>query len=239
MEATTTVSWKTYAQKYDMLLTYNPFYQQLHKQVMTYLQKWNLPEGTVLADVGAGTGNYSLAMARLFPQSTILHFDKDDGMNLQAASKREHTLTNHQIHQVDVDQIALAPDSLDGLISIHALYTFADPQAVLERMYGWLKPGSSAILVNAGRIVNLLSWQWSIGWHLLANYGLQKTWEIMREGREVSRQNGYIRDMQRKGVYWTHSHQEFCQAVEKAGFEIRTAKKTFRGISDLVVAQKR
>jgi len=78
----------------------------------------------------------------------------------------------------------------------------------------------------------------AIGAHLLRRHGLMKMLEIMREGREVSRQNDYIRRMQAQGVYWTHSHQEFCDAVRAAGFEIKTAKKTFRGYSDLVVAQK-
>ncbi|PHN05989.1 class I SAM-dependent methyltransferase [Flavilitoribacter nigricans] len=239
MPTAQTLSWGTYAQKYDILFDYNPFYQKLHRQVMQEVGKWSVPSGAVLADIGAGTGNYSLAMAQNFPQATVLHIDKDEGMNEQAAQKKYRLeLSNHQIRSLGVDEIKLAPDSLQGLISIHALYTFPDPAKVLQNMYEWLEPGRPAVLVNAGRIVNVLDWQLAIGWHLLRKYGFKKTLEIMREGKEVSRQNAYIREIQRQGGYWTHSHGEFCEAIEAAGFRIRHSKTCFRGVSDFVVAEK-
>ena len=226
------------AEQYDMLLQYNPFYQQLHREVLEVLQSWKVPSGATLADIGAGTGNYSLAIANLFPQATILHFDNDPGMNAAAIAKRPVSLTNHHVYQSSVDAIQIARENLDGLISIHALYTFPDPKAALQNMFQWLKPGAPAILVNAGRSVNVLSWQLAIGLHLIRNYGFRKTMEILQQGKEVSRQNAYIRKMQDRGIYWTHSHQEFCEAVSQSGFEILSAKKAFRGISDQVIARK-
>lgn len=238
MELTAAVNWATYAQQYDMLLSYNPFYQQLHQAVVEQVKRWEIPTGGTLADIGAGTGNYSLVMANLFPQATILHFDNDEGMNAAARAKRPVSLTNHHIYQSGAEEIELAPESLDGLISIHALYTFPNPTQVLENMYDWLRPGAPAVLVNAGRIVNVRSWQLAIGWHLLRHYGLRKTLQILKEGKEVSRQNAYIRDMQRQGIFWTHTHDEFCEAVHQAGFEIEHHRLCFRGVSDLVLARK-
>ncbi len=233
------VNWKTYAQKYDLLLAHNPFYQKLHQEVMEAIRKWDIHEGDHIADIGAGTGNYSLPMAQLFPQATVLHIDRDEGMNAQAAKKKaDQPLYNHRILNWSVDDIQLQPASLRALISIHALYTFPDPQKTLRQMYDWLEPGGDAILVNAGRIVNVLDWQLAIGWHLIRQYGIRKTLHIMKEGREVSRQNAYIREMQRKGTFWTHTHEEFCEAVEKAGFRIEQHCTSFRGISDFVVAKK-
>ena len=240
MQTTAEVNWNTYAQKYDMLLAHNPFYQQLHKEVMEEVRKWGISPGDLIADIGAGTGNYSLTVAQLFPQATILHIDRDEGMNEQTAKKRSlEPVNNHRILSWGVDEIQLQPNSLTGLISIHALYTFPNPTMALRNMYKWLEPEGYAVLVNAGRIVKVLDWQLAIGWHLLRNYGLKKTLEILREGKEVSRQNAYIRDMQRKGTFWTHSHEEFCQAVVEAGFEIQSSRTCFRGISDFVVARKR
>lgn len=238
MELTANVNWASYALQYDMLFQYNPFYRELHREVMELVKNWEIPHGSVLADIGAGTGNYSLSMAELFPQATVLHVDKDPGMNAAARSKRPVSLTNHHIYQVGVDEIELASDHLSGLISVHALYTFPKPEKVLRQMYDWLQPGAPAILVNAGRMVNVLSWQVAIGWHLIRNHGLRRALEIMQLGKEVSRQNAYIRDMQRQGIYWMHSHQEFCEAVSRAGFKIQSARTTFRGISDLVIAVK-
>ena len=105
-------------------------------------------------------------------------------------------------------------------------------------MYNWLQPGGEAILVDAGRIVNVLSWQIAIGWHLLRSLGWQKTYQLLKEGKEVSRQNAYIRKMQIDGTFWTHSHKEFCKAVREAGFEILESGLTFRGCSDWIRARK-
>ena len=239
MKISKEVNWHTYAQKYDLLLSYNPFYQQLHAEVMQHLSAWKIQPGDVLADIGAGTGNYSLALAQNFPQATVLHIDRDQGMNSVTAQKSEKLkLENHRVLTMAVKDMDLNPASLKGLISIHALYTFPQPTQVLQKMNQWLQAGGYAVLVNAGRIVNVLDWQLAIGWQLLRRYGLRQSLQILREGKEVSRQNAYIRNMQRKGVFWTHSHEEFCQAVTASGLEILHHQKCFRGISDLVIARK-
>ena len=239
MSTQPTVNWDTYAQTYDMLLAYNPFYQQLHKEVMARTFHWFLPTGAVIADVGAGTGNYSVALAKQFPEATVLHIDNDPGMNDQARKKaQEKLLDNHHIIDLPIEQVQHKSASIHALVSIHALYTFPDPQAELRKMYNWLVPRGEAILVNAGRIVNVLDWQLALSFHLIKTHGLRKTLEIFREGKEVSRQNAYIRKLQKEGKFWTHTHQEFIDAVAAAGFEIVEARKVFRGISDWVVARK-
>lgn len=239
MQSTQTVSWDTYAQTYDILLSYNPFYQQLQREVMEFVAQWDIHPGDILADIGAGTGNYSIALARLFPEATVLHNDQDEGMNAVAGAKKEtESLPNHQILSQSVHEIAIQPGSLKGLISIHALYTFPNPNRVLRDMYHWLKPGGCAVLVDAGRIMRVWDWQIAIGWHLLRKHGLRRTLEIFKEGKEVSRQNAYIRNLQKDGTFWTHTHAEFCQSVRSAGFEIIHNHPTYRGVSDLVVLRK-
>lgn len=240
MQTSTQVSWKTYAQTYDMLLSYNPFYQQVHHSVMQEAQKWEIQDGDLIADVGAGTGNYSIALAEQFVQANVLHIDSDVGMNGVTTDKRnEKGILNHFVLEKGIEEVEMESESLKALVSIHALYTFPDPQIALDKMYSWLKPGGYAILVDAGRIINVLSWQIAISWHLLSNYGFKKTFQLMRDAKEVSKQNAYIRDMQRSGEFWTHSHEEFCDSIEAAGFEIVDTHITFRGVSDFVVARKK
>ena len=234
---TTPVDWYAYAQKYDMLLAYNPFYQQAHQKVMKQVKNWSLRDGAVIADIGAGTGNYSVAAARLFPKAQVLHFDQDKGMNLMAAKKAED-LSNLQIIEKPVEQSDFTEGHLSGILCINALYTFPDPENTLRKMYRWLEPGGYLALVDAGRIMNLWSWKLAISWHMLWKHGLTKTLEIFREAKTVSQQNAYIRKMQKNGTYWTHSHEEFCAAVRNAGFTIEMSERCFRGDCDLVIARK-
>lgn len=234
-----TVDWAVYAKTYDMLLSYNPFYQKLHQEVMEETQSWSLKSEDLIFDLGAGTGNYSLALAAKFPQAQILHIEPNDGMNLRTREKQEaQKLDNLSILPCYAEGVKLSPNSAQAAVCIHALYTFSTPQASIQNIYRWLKPGGKAILVNAGRMVKVLDWQMAIGWHLLRNHGLSKTLEIMRKGKEVSKQNAYIRKKQLNGEYWLHSHKEFVSTVEHAGFEILSAKKAFRNISDFVTVEK-
>ena len=239
MQSPSTVNWHTYAQTYDMLLSYNPFYQQLHQEVMQHVSQWDIQDDDLLADIGAGTGNYSIALAERFPQATVLHVDRDEGMNAVTAEKRAQAqIDNHQILPFSIQEFHLEPESLGGLLSIHALYTFPNPKQSIQDMYRWLEPGGHIILVNAGRMLNILDWQWAIGWQLVRRYGIRKALQIFQEGKEVSRQNTYIRDMQKNGTFWTHSHEEFCKVVDAAGFTITHHNTTFRGYSDLIVGRK-
>ena len=239
MKNTKTVNWRSYAYKYDLLLKYNPFYQRLHQEVLEAANQWAIRSGDRIADVGAGTGNYSLMLAQLFPQAEILHIDNNEGMNEMAKAKQEAKgLDNFTIVKKGIEEVDFTDHSLQALVSVHALYTFPDPMAALRKMHRWLQPGGQAILVNAGRVVNVLDWQLAVGWQMVREHGLRKTLDIFRQGKEVSQQNAYIRQMQRNGVFWTHSHPEFCDAVEEAGFELILDRTTFRGVSDFVVVRK-
>ena len=234
---TSKVDWKAYAQKYDMLLSYNPFYQELHQQVISKIKDWKIAEGDTIADIGAGTGNYSVAVAKMLPHARIMHLDNDEGMNAIATKKAE-ALNNFHILDKPVGESFFAKGSLQGLICINAIYTFPNPQAELKKMHDWLAPGGRIVLVDPGRIMNLLSWKVAISWHLLRTYGLTKTIEVFQEAKAVSKQNAYIRKMQQNGTFWTHTHEEFCDAIRAAGFQIETSDTCYRGECDLVIAHK-
>lgn len=234
---TPTVDWYAYAKKYDLLLDYNPYYQEVHQQILQEVKKWEIPEGGVIADIGAGTGNYSVAIARMLPHTKVFHIDNNNGMNALAARKA-NGIDNFEIHPISIEDVDFTPGFLKGLICINAIYTFPEPHANLRRMWDWLAPGGRVVFVDPGRIMNVFGWRLAISRHLIANYGWRKTLEIFKEAKAVGEQNAYIRTMQKNGTYWTHSHEAFCQAISDAGFEIDLATTCFRGDCDLVMGRK-
>jgi ubiquinone/menaquinone biosynthesis C-methylase UbiE len=235
----TDLSWSEYARKYDMLLAYNPFYQSLFKQVMTKTDHWNIEEGDVLIDIGAGTGNYSCALAEKFPQAHVIHIDSDAGMIRVAETKKQaRKLENLEIRRTDINHLQMADHSLKAVLCIHSIYTLSNPSVTLKHIYNWLVPGGHGIIVDPGRKVNVLHWQWAIGSRLIRTYGMLKTLKILKAGKAVSKQNKAIRKLQDEGTYWTHTHEEFCTAIEEASFTILEHETTFRTISDLAVVTK-
>ena len=233
------VNWHTYAQKYDMLLEFNPFYQALRKEVLKKSANWKLVKGDTLIDLGGGTGNYSIEIAKQHPLANIIHIDNDKGMIERVRDKiLNQKVSNITIIKQSASSVKFSKGSIKGLICIHALYTFPEPTSILEKIYNWSSKNGKVILVDPGRTINVLGWQLAIGFHLIKNHGLPKALSIMKAGNEVSKQNKYLAKMQKEGKLWLHSHDEFCGHIEDTGFVIEKSFKTFRGISDFVVAKK-
>ena len=235
----TNLSWSEYALKYDMLLQYNPFYQELFKDIIARTDRWLIKEGDVILDIGAGTGNYSCAIAKKFPQARVIHIDNDTVMNSIAERKKiNQNLENLEVKTLDIDQLNFDENSVKALVSIHSLYTLSEPIKTLEAMHKFMSPGGHGIIVDAGRKVNVLEWQLAICYELIRKYGILQALKIMQEGKGVSRQNRSIRKLQDEGKYWVHTHDEFCQIIKDLSFTVIENKTTFRNISDLVVVTK-
>ncbi len=230
------VDWSAYAEKYDMLLGYNPFYQELRTDVLKLVETWSVNKGERIIDVGAGTGNYSVFLAEQFPDAQVIHIDSNTAMNERAKGKKKAAgVQNLEIFTQGIETVTFPPHSFKGLISVHALYTFPDPQRALRKMHDWLQPGGLGIIVDPGRVVKVFNWQLAIARHLVKRYGLFKTLKIFRAAQPVSRQNRHIRHLQRSGKLWTHTPEEFARAVEAAGFTILESSVCFRGLSDMVI----
>jgi ubiquinone/menaquinone biosynthesis C-methylase UbiE len=230
------VDWTSYSAVYDVMATANPAYHELLDIVTRTVTQWPLPHGAHLLDVGAGTGNFSLRLAKCLPHISVTHLDNDDGMIALAKTKASAiNLCNIHFLRQAAGHVDFAPYSLDAAISIHALYALPDPTGFLCKLHGWLKPSAPVLFCDLGRHLRLGDWAWFLFQSMRRDIGVRGAVGQFVRGRQVAYHNRLIASKQRNREYWTHSPKDFRAAVESAGFHVHSQKVCYRGYSDLIV----
>jgi len=106
--------------------------------------------GTTWADLGAGSGAFTLALADLLgPAGTIHAVDRDaralDELG-EAVHGRYPAVALHRIVGDFTRPLALPP--LDGVVMANSLHFVRDPLPVLALVRGYLRPGGRLVLVE-------------------------------------------------------------------------------------------
>jgi len=106
--------------------------------------------GGVWADLGSGTGAFTLALADILgPESTIYSVDVDR----RALKQQEENMlarfpaTNVQYIAADYTGPLDLP-ALDGIVMANALHFQRDKDSVLQHLRDYLKPGERLVLVE-------------------------------------------------------------------------------------------
>lgn len=119
--------------------TYNSF-RKADPRIVKSLQDFlELPLGSTIADIGAGTGNYSTALANI--GFNVLAVEPSEVMRNQAV---EHE--NLQWFEGIAENIPLDTSSVDGVICTLAAHHFTDLQKAFLEMSRILKKGGKAVL---------------------------------------------------------------------------------------------
>lgn len=112
----------------------------------------------VIADVGAGTGTGSVALARRFPDAEIVAVDRSASMlDRVRATAREHGLAE-RIRTVlaDLDTTRLPVDEVDLAWAASSLHEVADPDRVLRDLHAGLTPGGLLVVVEMDELPRFL-----------------------------------------------------------------------------------
>lgn len=228
------VDWTAYADDYDLLLDYNPAYQDLIARFQAFLNASDRPDPRVL-DMGGGTGNFSAALLGTLPAARLTFLEPDPGMMQRAAAKLsrwgdvDFALSGIADYQHD--------QRFDLIVATHALYTLPDPSAALRKLRDMASPGARLFAIDFGAPMRVWSWRLYLGGVLLRQLGLSETLRLMRAGKGVAQQNARIAQAQREGRYWLHDTPKFIKTVEAAGWRVTKAETVYRGCSTLVVAE--
>ena len=110
------------------------------------LKAWLPPGRSRVLDVGCGTGSLSVVLAGLRHQVTAI--DLSPRMLAQAQAKAIQAGYSIEFQLMNAAAPSYAPASFDVLVCRHLLWALAEPQQVLCRWAGLLKPGGRLILIE-------------------------------------------------------------------------------------------
>jgi ubiquinone/menaquinone biosynthesis C-methylase UbiE len=109
-------------------------------------------EGGTWADLGAGEGAFTLAIAELLgPGAHITAVDRDAGSLRRLGDEmgRKFPASRLEIAVADFTR-ALGLSGLDGVVMANSLHFVRDKRPVLESVREMLRPGGSLIIVEYG-----------------------------------------------------------------------------------------
>lgn len=109
----------------------------------------SLAPDAVIADIGAGSGYYSFRISAKVPQGKVMAIDIQPEM-LEFLKKRaaELEITNVIPQLGTIDDLKLAPDSLDAALLVDAYHEFSHPAEMLASLVRSLKPGGRVFLLE-------------------------------------------------------------------------------------------
>ena len=109
-----------------------------------------IPPGTVVADVGAGSGYYTVRLSEAVGRSgRVVATDLQPGMlDLIRAKVQRKGLTNVTLVQGRPDDPNLQPSIFDLILMVDVYHELASPQVFVRKLREALKPGGRLVLIE-------------------------------------------------------------------------------------------
>jgi ubiquinone/menaquinone biosynthesis C-methylase UbiE len=122
-----------------------------HKDHVDLLRAADLRQGGIYADLGAGSGAFTLALRELIgPDATIYGVDKDRAALHELDTAHRHrfaTSRNLILLNEDFTRLNSIPP-LDGVMMANSLHFFKHKEKILRHVHGLLKPDGALLLVE-------------------------------------------------------------------------------------------
>ena len=238
--ATDEMNWDAYAEHYDQMCKFNPSYQENIEILLDLVRDWPLPKNAKVCDLGAGTGNYILAISKLRPDVEFHHVDFDEKMNEAASLKyAEQGVANVHLLTQYVQECEFPDESFDLILCVNALYAINPQEEVLKKVKDWLKPKGRLFLIDFGRKQRTLDWTFYLFRESMKKHKAGEYVRALINYREVFKQNRRTSKGQGTGRYWLHSTSEFGVALQRCGFRVLELYACYRGYADLAICRKK
>ena len=113
------------------------------------LKMLSIESDSVIADLGAGTGYFSLPMARRAPDGRVLAVDlQQEMLDLIAAKTARESIDNIELILATETDPRLPDSSVDLVLIVDAYHEFSHPREVMTGVFSGLKPGGLVYLVE-------------------------------------------------------------------------------------------
>ncbi|MBF0192457.1 MAG: methyltransferase domain-containing protein [Magnetococcales bacterium] len=231
--------WGDYSQVYDFMAYHNSEYQEIIEIIFRTIKNLGIPNKARILDIGAGTGNFSIRIAESYKSCQIVHLEPDSKMIEIAKIKAYHKGLNNInfINSSFANEIEL--EDFDLILCIHALYTFPFPKTSLLDINRITNKDGKFIICDIGRVLDLLDWSLFLFKDNIKRNGIFSTLSNTLKSFKLAFNNRIIRNNQKRGVYWVHSHSELKSSLINAGFNILHDSIVYRGYSDFFVCEKK
>ncbi|MEL6768458.1 MAG: methyltransferase domain-containing protein [Pseudomonadota bacterium] len=229
--------WDDYAASYDRMAELNPAYQALLGDFLSFVRSEGLADGKRdVLDVGSGTANFSVAMAKANPEARLTLVEPSAEMQRRALAKLEgHASVAAETGTLE--EATLSTSGYDLILSTHALYTTPDPAAHLRHLRSCCRVNGWLYVVDLGRVMNILDWRLYLTPRIVAAVGFFEAIRLLRFGENLARHNRAIREQQLNGTYWVHTAEEMTFMLQETGWQVMRQWTTYRGYSDAAVCR--
>ena len=114
------------------------------------LKVLQIPKGTSVADVGAGSGYITVRLSKLVGPTGAVYANDVQPQMLEMLRRRltREKITNVTLVQGTVDDPKLPPASVDLQIMVDVYHEFSQPQKMLQHLREAIKPGGRLVLLE-------------------------------------------------------------------------------------------
>lgn len=160
--------------------------RELFKHRATILEALKLKPGMAVADIGAGTGFYSMMFAQeVGPKGKVYAVEiAEEFLSHIEESAKERGLTNVTTVLCSDDSSKLPPESIDLAFICDVYHHFEHPRSTMRSIHRALRTGGEVVVIDFTRIEGV-SREWVLD-HVRAGEE-ETTREIVADGFEVIR----------------------------------------------------
>lgn len=160
--------------------------REIFKHRARILAALRLKPGMAVADIGAGTGFFSMMFAKeVGPDGKVYAVDiAEDFLKHIRAVAKQRGLANISTVRCSQDSAKLPPESIDLAFICDVYHHFEHPAGTMQSIHRALKPGGELVVIDFSRIEGVGS-EWVLD-HVRAGEE-ETTREIVAEGFEVVR----------------------------------------------------